>query len=81
MLTDTEEAEFVANNCRRSIKELQIPHKFSESADVVTISVGLCTVAPEKGTDPGLVIEAADKALYKAKKAGRNRTEHIMLHS
>ena len=81
VLTDTEKAENLADDCRRSIKELQISHRFSEAADVLTISVGLCTVAPEKGTDPGLVIETADKALYKAKDAGRNRTEKIILLS
>ena len=40
VLTDTEEAEFVAKNCRKSIEGLQIPHEFSKVADVITISVG-----------------------------------------
>ena len=75
VLTDTDEAEFVANHCRRSIEALQIPHNFSKVADVVTISVGLCTVSPKKGTDPSLIIDFADKALYKAKEMGRNRLE------
>jgi diguanylate cyclase (GGDEF)-like protein len=80
VLTDTKEAELVANNCRQSIEELQIAHKFSEAANVVTISVGLCTVSPDKGTDPKLVIDTADKALYKAKDGGRNRVEQIVFH-
>ncbi len=73
VFADTENAEYVSNRCRRSIEELQIQHKFSQAADVVTISVGLCTTYPEKGSDPSSVIEAADKALYKAKAEGRNR--------
>jgi len=80
VLPDTKEAEFVANNCRQSIEELQIPHKFSEAANVVTISVGLCTVSPYKGIDPKSVIATADKALYKAKNGGRNRVEQMVFH-
>jgi len=38
----------------------------------VTVSIGVA--APDKGlANPELVLKAADKSLYKAKKAGRNR--------
>ena len=77
VLSNTEKAEDVVNNCLKSIKDMQIPHQFSKVADVVTISVGFCTVVPKKGTDPSLVIDSADKALYKAKETGKNKAEQM----
>ncbi len=81
LLPDTEEAKSLANDCQQSIMALQIPHESSKAADVVTISVGLCTVAPQKGTESSLIIDLADKALYKAKEAGRNRVEQADIRS
>lgn len=78
VLTDTVDAAFVADKCRQSIEELQIAHEFSKVTDTVTISVGFCTIAPEENTEPSLIIAYADKALYKAKMAGRNRIEQMV---
>ena len=60
-----------AERLRRNVDE----HKFSlENAKIpITISVG---VALAKGTDPVSpedLVQSADRALYKAKSAGRNR--------
>ena len=52
------------------------PKKASAHKQVkVTVSIGLASPDREI-TDPEKVIKAADKKLYKAKKGGRNRTEH-----
>jgi diguanylate cyclase (GGDEF)-like protein len=51
-----------------------VPHAASDSADRVTISLGVsCTVPDER--DLTSVMSAADEQLYKAKEGGRNRVE------
>lgn len=40
----------------------------------VTVSIGVAT-SPKQGSDPEHVLQAADKALYRAKANGRNRVE------
>lgn len=73
ILPETEDAETVAEDCRRTIEELQIQHSFSKIADVVTISVGYSIATPKYREKPAVVIESADKAMYQAKETGRNK--------
>jgi diguanylate cyclase (GGDEF)-like protein len=42
----------------------------------ITVSLGVATF-PEDGTDPIGLIQAADRALYLAKRRGRNRVESV----
>lgn len=44
------------------------------SDEKITVSFGVATAIPEEGKAPEILIMEADKALYEAKRAGRNRT-------
>jgi len=72
VLLETHDVELIAQRCLKSIEALNIKHEFSEVEAVLTISIGYCSMVPQKGSDPSCLIAAADDALYKAKQAGRN---------
>lgn len=71
--TDQAEALAVAERIRAAIADLQIPHPDSDVAQVVTISLGVATAGSGHIDSPAELIERADRALYRAKRAGRNR--------
>jgi diguanylate cyclase (GGDEF)-like protein len=66
-------AMHVARAIGEYVKVLNIPHEGSEIAPLVTVSVGVATAPCVPGLTPAAWVVAADKQLYLAKKAGRNR--------
>lgn len=69
----TDGALAIADRIRLTIQNLEIKHKHN-AAGVVTISIGVGTIDSfNKKPKPGDLIEAADRALYRAKAQGRNR--------
>jgi diguanylate cyclase (GGDEF)-like protein/PAS domain S-box-containing protein len=53
--------------------ELKIEHKSSKVADIVTMSIGVVCMVPERDRpDAKVLIQHADEALYSAKAQGRN---------
>lgn len=70
--TDQAGASHIAERMRRTIEGLKINHPYTPSGHL-TISLGLACVKPKDGEPPEKFIDAADKALYKAKDTGGNR--------
>jgi diguanylate cyclase (GGDEF)-like protein len=71
--TDEKGAHAVAETMRAAINMLKHPHAMSPVADHITVSIGTASGIPSLDeTEKGLV-NAADRALYRAKTAGRNQ--------
>lgn len=71
--TDTDGALTVAERIRGAVEALAIAHPRSPVGDVVTASIGTATLTPGGEDDPERLTVSADRALYEAKQAGRNR--------
>ncbi len=64
----------VAELIRTAVISLGIPHTKSETGRIVTLSIGVASLIPNKDHSLKDLISMADKALYQAKHEGRNRT-------
>jgi diguanylate cyclase (GGDEF)-like protein len=63
----------VAKSIRFALRERAIPHPRSSAKGAITMSIGLATLVPGPNATIEDLIAAADKALYEAKRAGRDR--------
>jgi diguanylate cyclase (GGDEF)-like protein/PAS domain S-box-containing protein len=70
--TDREGALKIAQDICNAIRVRRIPHD-RNPLGIMTVSVGCATVVPALGRHAVNLLELADEALYKAKRAGRNR--------
>jgi diguanylate cyclase (GGDEF)-like protein len=65
-------AGVVAETLRSAVEGLGLEHAGSGYGRV-TISLGVASTIPDRGSRPERLLAAADRALYEAKAAGRNR--------
>jgi two-component system chemotaxis family response regulator WspR len=71
--TDAAGAANIAASLRENVDTMNLPHTHSDTADHVTISLGVATMVPVADRKPEELIVKSDEALYHAKKTGRNR--------
>ncbi|MEA2404936.1 MAG: hypothetical protein QOE08_1583 [Thermoleophilaceae bacterium] len=70
--TDVEGAELLAERMREAVEAIEIERLDGEGALSVTASFGVASL-PYCATDKASLIAEADAALYRAKRAGKNR--------
>lgn len=73
--TGIEGAQRVLVEILKAVRDLHIPHAFSDVSNDVTLSAGVAVVAPKIHEVAELLVHQADLALYRAKQTGRNRCE------
>ena len=72
---DRAQAEDMAQRCLNRIRQAAIAHGSSPTSSLLTLSIGIASVQPSAGGDPGTLVNAADTAMYRAKMRGRARHE------
>ncbi len=71
--TDAAGALQVAERLRHGVESLASPHDPENAGQIITISAGVGTLLPGIDGSRDEIIKRADRCLYEAKRAGRNR--------
>ncbi|PHR58421.1 MAG: hypothetical protein COA44_02975 [Arcobacter sp.] len=77
--TDIKKLIYSAQNACNILQEERIPHIKSDVNPYITISIGVALISEDSTLTLKEIYEASDKALYKAKAAGRNQIKFIEL--
>ncbi|MGR5061687.1 GGDEF domain-containing protein [Photobacterium sp. DNB22_13_2] len=72
---DQHAAQYAAERALEAIRELALPRETQQPGtdDIVTISIGGCTLIPSGNSSAETFFKLADSALYEAKSCGRNQ--------
>jgi two-component system chemotaxis family response regulator WspR len=70
--TDTEGARHVAEQIGLALNARNLPHEMSPKG-IVTVSAGVASIMVDAGTPASRLVQAADLALYEAKRRGRDQ--------
>jgi diguanylate cyclase (GGDEF)-like protein len=65
----------LAESMRKAVLALELPHEGSNAHPFASVSVGAASIEPSPLCTPAQLLAAADEALYRAKRGGRNRVE------
>jgi diguanylate cyclase (GGDEF)-like protein len=71
--SDKDAASTVAARCLELVRSLGIEHGGVPAQEHVSVSIGSATLLPSLGGEPATLLDRADRALFEAKGAGRNR--------
>jgi diguanylate cyclase (GGDEF)-like protein len=69
--TGLSDALLIAQNLEQTVRDLGIAHADSDTASVVTVSIGVCCKPQGGSGSVSELVDQADAQLYKAKHAGR----------
>jgi diguanylate cyclase (GGDEF)-like protein len=78
---DSDSAIQVGQTVNKMIRELRVPHPTSCDYVATTVSIGICTRTSNSEVTMRQMFQAADDALYQAKRAGRDRVVIASAHS
>jgi diguanylate cyclase (GGDEF)-like protein len=72
--TDEPGARRVAERMQELVREIELSDESGGRASI-TISIGVCVARPDRSSSRFDILEASDRALYRAKQNGRDRIE------
>jgi diguanylate cyclase (GGDEF)-like protein len=66
------DAYAIGEKIRKDVADAAIPHQNSVVAPIITVSAGVASMVGDRNIDFEVLLERADRALYRAKHNGRN---------